>query len=327
MSDLRVPRPDLQIVFSRRLDELRATLLLDALLATVATADIAQIDAELQTVAPSTGLQRAAGWGLRGEIVFPVPCLLDVNPRLLGYYRLLLGSSQKEFYGKQFDVGAFKSMETSGRLSPTNKLKLPVLCQALGKSAAILVDASTRLTPERVHELTLLTLGPQLRGGTNNSLGAAATLEVFDLIRTLVSHAVHTASQRTIELKNAAGRDVKIAFANDPDISIREVLPSGGIHNLVAIEIKGGTDASNIHNRIGEAEKSHQKARQDGFVERWTVVGVEGMDLDLLRRESPSTDRFYILPQLRDATSPSRIDFREHLLARLGVADAPRGGR
>jgi hypothetical protein len=32
----------------------------------------------------------------------------------------------------------------------------------------------------------------------------------------------------------------------------------------VAVEIKGGKDYSNIHNRIGEAEKSHQKAKKEG---------------------------------------------------------------
>ena len=43
-------------------------------------------------------------------------------------------------------------------------------------------------------------------------------------------------------------------FAADPDICIREELPSGKFRNLVAIEIKGGKDYSNVHNRIGEAE-------------------------------------------------------------------------
>ena len=57
-------------------------------------------------------------------------------------------------------------------------------------------------------------------------------------------------------------------------------------------EIKGGKDISNIHNRIGEAEKSHQKARKRGFVECWTMVGVGHTDMDLARKESPSTDRF-----------------------------------
>src|SRR5215831_11086308 len=64
-----------------------------------------------------------------------------------------------------------------------------------------------------------------------------------------------------------------------------------------SIEIKGGGDLSNIHNRIGEAEKSHQKAKNEGYVECWTMVGVVDSNLDLARRESPTTDRFYHIDQ------------------------------
>lgn len=35
--------------------------------------------------------------------------------------------------------------------------------------------------------------------------------------------------------------------------------------NIIAVEVKGGTDFSNIHNRIGEAEKSHQTPVLSGF--------------------------------------------------------------
>jgi hypothetical protein len=94
-----------------------------------------------------------------------------------------------------------------------------------------------------------------------------------------------SAGERSIEIENAAGRRVRVEFASDPDICIREELPSGRFRNLVAIEIKGGRDYSNIHNRIGEAEKSHQKARQDGYVECWTMVGVMDLNMEVAQRE------------------------------------------
>jgi hypothetical protein len=112
-----------------------------------------------------------------------------------------------------------------------------------------------------------------------------------------------------------------VEFASDPDICIREELPSGTFRNLVAIEIKGGRDISNIHNRIGEAEKSHQKARKEGFVECWTMVGVTGLDMKLAKKESPSSDRFYKIDEITKPTSPEFRDFREHLLSRVGVRD------
>lgn len=69
-----------------------------------------------------------------------------------------------------------------------------------------------------------------------------------------------------------------IQFASDPDIVIRDVIAKNSYRNIIAIEVKGGTDVSNIHNRIGEAEKSHQKARLAGYVECWTIMNVHKLD-------------------------------------------------
>jgi hypothetical protein len=169
--------------------------------------------------------------------------------------------------------------------------------------------------------LTLLTLGAQLRGGALNLFGAQATQKVFELIKTIVTPAITGSTPRSIELRNAAGRIVRVEFANDPDICIREKLPSGNFRNLVAVEIKGGRDYSNIRNRIGEAEKSHQKARKDGFVECWTIVGVSSLDTEKAGKESPSTDLFFRVDAIARPGSDEFRHFREHLLSRVGVRD------
>jgi hypothetical protein len=114
---------------------------------------------------------------------------------------------------------------------------------------------------------------------------------------------------------------VRVEFASDPDICIREELPSGKFRNLVAIEIKGGKDYSNIHNRIGEAEKSHQKARKEGYVECWTMVGVSDLNIELAKRESPTMDKFYHIEQVTNEKTPEFEDFRENLLSRAGIRD------
>jgi hypothetical protein len=72
-------------------------------------------------------------------------------------------------------------------------------------------------------------------------------------------------------------------------------------------------------NRLGEAEKSHQKARSDGYVECWTIVGVTDLPMDLAGRESPTTDRFYHLDRIVVPGSEEAGDFRENLLARVGL--------
>ena len=320
MSEFTVPQPDLQITFYHRLQDVRQTYLLEALLATVAELEIAHIDRELAEFVSNADLQKVAGWGLRGEVIFAVPYVLTESPRLLGYYRLLLGFSQKQFYGSRYGVSRFKPMEEAGRLSAANASRLRGLCQALCTSAEHLIAGVGELSQESVHELTLLTLGPQLRGGALNVLGGRATRKVFDLINTILAPAVVSAGERFIEIENAAGRRVRVEFASDPDICIREELPSGRFRNLVAIEIKGGRDYSNIHNRIGEAEKSHQKARQDGYVECWTMVGITDLNTEVAQRESPSTDRFYHIDLIADENSQEWDDFRENLLSRVGIS-------
>ncbi len=320
MSQFKIPKPDLQITFYHRLREIRKTYLLDALLYVVAKLEIPTIDKELSKFVSKSALQKIAGWGLRGEIVFAVPYILKKSPELLGYYRLLLGFSQKQFYSGQYGFGPFKPMEEKGRLSEHNEVALSNLCRAMCGSAEHLIQGVDQLSQKSVHDLTLLTLGPQLRGGVLNLLGTRATRKVFKLINSIVAPAVVSATDRSIDIQNAAGRAVKVEFASDPDICIREELPSGKFRNLVAIEIKGGRDYSNIHNRIGEAEKSHQKARKEGYVECWTMVGISDLDMRLAKRESPSTDRFYHIEQITDEGTTEFEDFKENLLSRVGIS-------
>ncbi len=49
--------------------------------------------------------------GIRDEYVFPIPTVLAEEPRLVGYYRLLLGRPQKSFYGSD-GFGMFKGMDS-----------------------------------------------------------------------------------------------------------------------------------------------------------------------------------------------------------------------
>jgi len=293
---------------------------MDALLATVGQLDTRKIDKELATFATPLSLRKLASWGLRGELVFPVPEVLKANPCLLGYYRLLLGFSQKEFYTTASGLARFKPLEERGNLGTPQAAALPDLCRAISTSAHRFVQGVGTLSATSIHDLTLLTLGPQLRGGKLNLLGSKATQRVFDLIRSSVKSAIMASTPQKLELRNAAGRTVVVEFAADPDITIRESLPSGDFRNLVAIEIKGGRDVSNVHNRIGEAEKSHQKARKKGFTECWTIVGVAKLDPSIAKKESPSTDRFFHLDNISTKKGSQYSQFRERLLALVGIA-------
>lgn len=295
MPDVNIPSPALQIDFSYALGQIRSVYLQDALSKTVDDIDLPTLDNQLAEYVPQDSLKALAKRGLRGELVFSMPCMLEINPFLLGYYRLLLGFSQKEFYTTKFGVSGFKSMEVKGILTDRNKDRLPDLCVGMVGSACALLDGIgvDRVSKELLDDLTLLTVGPQLRGGANVKKGVAGIVDVFEAIHEIVEHAATESTSGQIQITNAADRKVFIEFAPDPDIVIREEMNASSIRNVIAIEVKGGTDFSNIHNRVGEAEKSHQKAKAEGYVECWTVVNVDRIDMEMAQRESPSTNRFY----------------------------------
>lgn len=318
---IKLEFPVTQIGFANALKEIRTTYLQDALKATVSSMAIRDIDAELHSFVDSASLNCLASHGMRGELLFAVPCLLSANPKLLGYYRLLLGYSQKGFYTSASGVGQFKSLEEKGTLSAKQRSALPELCRELNLNAKYMLDNldSELVKASFFDQLTLLTLGPQLRGGANVQRGTSAIAQVFDVILRIVSPAVIESNHRCIQVRNKAGRIVYIQFAADPDIVIREQLTSDIYKNSVAIEVKGGQDYSNIHNRIGEAEKSHQKARIDGFVECWTVVNVDRVDMAMARSESPTTNKFYRISQLTNDASEEYQDFALQIASIVGI--------
>jgi hypothetical protein len=303
------------------LAEIRDQYLQDTLSETVRTPRVPDIDHELASYVPAHSLTALAGRGLRGEMMFPVPVELTANPRLLAYYRLLYGYSRKEFYTAATGISRFNGMEERGALSAAAAPQLPLLCESLCHAGALLLAGvgATRISAGILDDLTLLTLGPQLRGGANVRKGTAGIRVVFNAIQEIVQTSIISRGTTRIDVRNAAQRNVLIEFAADPDIIIREEMRPGRFRQLIAIEVKAGSDFSNIHNRIGEAEKSHQKAKASGFVERWTVVNVDNIDVMMARRESPSTNRFYRISALVAASGEDYRDFKDRVLSLVGI--------
>ena len=286
--------------------------------------DLRTINAELDELVSPQDLAQLASRGIRGEVLFAVPCLLRANPKLLGYYRLLLGFSQKEFYNKS-KLARLEVMESKGELPSRVAGELEELCRALVLRASEMANTIGfgRITKELLDDLTLLTLGPQLRGSRNTRIGKAANEAVFQIIERIVHHALSKSTNSRLELINASGRPVSIAFSADPDISVTEEISAKTVKPVVAIEIKGGADKSNIWNRLGEAEKSHQSAKQRGFVEFWTIYNVPDLDRAKSKEKSPTTTRFYSLIELSETGSDAFADFRDRLIALVGIKAAP----
>jgi hypothetical protein len=312
---LRVHAADLQIDFWARLQQIRSRYLTDALSQTVTDVDVTDIDRELELHVGNEHLAPLTQQGLRGEVFFPIPLLLRAKPQLLGYYRLLYGCSQKEFYKAPF--GVFKAMEERNQLNQRNESLLPALCDSLIETGAKLLTAIQPVSLAAIHELQLLTVGPQFRGSQNVAIGKGATRQVFDLIRSLVSAYILTSTESVISVRNAAGRSVQIAFAADPDITIIERMPTTSVPST-SIEIKGGSDVSNVHNRIGEAEKSHLNARESGFTRFWTILKAHVSE-DVAKAESPTTTAFFNLAEILDENTAQYTRFKELLHQTVGI--------
>jgi len=295
---IKAPSPSRQIAFHQLLVAARKSWLLDALHDALNSADPNIVKKQLSMYVPADVQKVLATSGIRDEHVFPVPAVLEAKPTVVGYYRLLLGVPQKTFYKADTGMGRFKSMETRGLLKPDKRPDLEAFCAAMAGSLAEMVRRMTpQISKQDVIELTLLTLGSQFQGANNNAIGKQATLDVFLAVSELVKD--HTTSQdaRRITIQNASGRKVVIALASDPDIRIQEEF-GGQLRNKVAIEIKGGTDVSNAHNRAGEAEKSHQKAKKEGFRDYWTIISKAGLNTEKLKSESPTTNDWFDVAQV-----------------------------
>lgn len=181
---LPVLQPDLQVGFYYKLKSIKDLYFHEALSKTIRKLKVADIDSELQKFVSDDALQKLASFSLRGEVLFATPMLLTENPFLIGYYRLLLGFSQKEFYKGPF--GKFRKMEEKGTLLGSAQKGLAALCQSLVASSELLLKQIDEISILSLSELQLLTVGPQLRGSMNNKYGVIATQKTFSLIKEFV---------------------------------------------------------------------------------------------------------------------------------------------
>ncbi len=322
MASTTIPVPDnsRQIAFHELLVVARQDWLIDALKDALGTADPLRLREELTSFVPADVHRLLAVAGLPDEYVMPLPVILEAKPTLIGYYRLLLGVPRKSFYGSGTGMGTFKSMEESGLLTANQTSLLPAFCTAMGTALAELVrQLSPSITQRDLVELPVMTLGQQFQGANNNIIGSEAIKAVFRVIKEIVQQHVTEESETELTLQNSAGRTLTIVLASDPDVGIRET-GSGGSTALVAIEIKGGTDRSNQHNRIGEAEKSHLKARDDGYRDFWTVIRSKTLDDDA-RRQSPTTRLWFDAAQILDRSGPEWENFCREIARVVGIPD------
>jgi hypothetical protein len=316
---LTPPNAARQIRFYQLLVAARKRWFMDALSDTLGHLDQVTIKRQIREFVPGDAQKILAAAGLRDEHVFPVPAVLEARPSLVGYYRLLLGAPQKSFYKGSTGMGRFKGMEGLDTVSKNVRPCVPAFCHAMAEPLADLVRGIPKITERDIRELPLLTFGSQLQGSNNTQIGKIAMNEVFVAIKEIVAKHIVAATDRRLTLKNSAGRTVFISLSHDPDVCVQEQVEDR-IHHRVAIEVKGGTDVSNAHNRAGEAEKSHQKAKSRfGFPEFWTLISKQGLELFKLARESPTTNHWFDVAEVLGRRGQDWNDFRQRLAGACGI--------
>jgi hypothetical protein len=312
------PGASRQIGFHQLLVAARKKYFMDALSEALGTLDQNAVKTQIANYVPADVQKLLAAGGLRDEYVFPVPSIIEAKPTLIGYYRLLLGAPQKSFYKGLTGMGIFKSMEEMGTMSAKQKLLMPGFCTAMAHPLADLVRQIRSFTERDLRELPLLTFGSQLQGSNNTQIGKKAMQEVFIAITEILEKSVSKKEPNRLTLRNAAGRTVFVILSHDPDVCIQEQVEDR-IHSKVAIEVKGGTDVSNAHNRAGEAEKSHLKAKKLGFKDFWTIISKTGLEMFKLRQESQTTTEWFDVTEILARDGKDWDDFRQRLAAAVGI--------
>lgn len=321
MANFVFPPPDRQVYVHAFLDAARSTVLHAAVKAAVKTVNPATLASEMQTYAPAAGLFLLQGTNTRDELVFATPSVLRADPHTLGYYRLLLGVSQKEFYTSATRLRRFVSMEQRGVIPAKVDGDIPALCRDMNDAMTLLIQAiPTGSLASDVEQLPLITLGAQADGSWRNKIGQKATLEVYEALKAVVKGAGRQYVDRgsSLTVTNSSGREVTIALAPDPDVVIRERL-GGNDFLRAAIEIKGGSDYANIHNRAGEAEKSHQKAKARGAGAFWTIIACAKAEMKMLESESPTTQQWFDIEHVRAGDGSDWTKLVNHVHIAMGI--------
>lgn len=309
---------ELAIELYENLIEARRLYLHPALREAVKKVGVIRIDEELHRLVPHEALSLLAQLGLRGELVFPVPSIITYSPSLLGYYRMLLGFSKKEFSKRGYS--SWVRAEESQVLSPVHVTNLEQYCSYLIKHLSILVEAMGQFRDRDLSDLALLTLGPTLQGGRNTVIGSNAERQIFQVFQQLVNPWIVYLNGPLMRFKIPNEQTFELVRKNDPDISLSIGLGASSLP-LLALEVKGGGDATNAHNRAGEAEKSHIKAAVMGYNHRWTVIQIPKGQRSRIVGETPTSTAVFDFNEVTNQSGEDWSQFKTRFFAIINVTE------
>lgn len=327
--DIAIPSTAKQLEAQKTLISYRNSMLGDTLHSTVAEIDPNTLRSESIEFVPSAGMKVLQVFGIRDEVVFALPCVLKHQPRLLGYYRMLMGISEKQFYTSASGLASFRIMEHSGIIGKHSNEDIADLCHAINSAMDdFLEEVNTDSLGKDLYELPIMTLGIYADGVWRNMIGQQAADHAFIALANGIAHSGKNSIIKTpdqgeyaFEFVNLDGERYKVMSSSDPDIQITREGPNP--EKTLCIEIKGGQDVANVHNRAGEAEKSHQKAALDGWKEKWTVIYFKGLTADQREKmltESPTTDDWFDINEVCSMSGDSYDKFVSRLSELLNLS-------
>lgn len=131
MNDIVIPSTAKQIQTQKILHAYRDRMLGENLKIAVATIDPDILQSEIGKFVNKDCRMILQGLSIREETMFALPCVLNSNPTLLGYYRLLMGISEKQFYTSSTGLSIFKPMEHDGKITKNSEQEINNLCYAI----------------------------------------------------------------------------------------------------------------------------------------------------------------------------------------------------
>lgn len=214
-----VPDGQRQATIHQLLLTARKVWLSDALQDAVSEVDPLQLKREVIEYVPHAAQRRLAILGIRDEAVFPLPAVLSAKPTLVGYYRLLLGVSQKRFYSAATGLSRLKRLEDGAPLTSALTARLPDYCRAMAEALSGLVMlADATLEARDIEDLQLLTLGSFYYGSLNNTIGQTAILGVLTAIVSILEPHISDRGSDWFTVVTPNDRSFHIQVASDPDL-------------------------------------------------------------------------------------------------------------
>ncbi len=179
--------------------------------------------------------------------VFCYPEVIEKDPEIVEYYRLVAAISQK---------GLNQLLKEERHTSMARALVLNGIISDL-------VESIPNEFLSKMEDVALAELGTEVQGGWVNKIGVGTAKLVREMIleyareRGYIESELKEKKRRGIHIKLT--NNWSIVFADEPDVSIRDDNDT----LQAAIEIKGSMDVAGAQTRYGEAKKSFGKALKE----------------------------------------------------------------